>query len=198
MKDRPLAIFEVHAVMDDLSFQIKEFSPPLILKAMEAICVDAEPVSNRRLGVEIYDWHPLPGRKAAVDIYLSTSSKIIKCHRQGPPSRLGFAMKRKLRMVADERKLFNDVLYNDSARYAISYIEDGQQQTALIDTAGFINWSYAPNGLRQEHMRSVETVRDAIAACSVARMISPFVVDELNTREPQKRRSAAYSVPPSA
>jgi hypothetical protein len=96
-------------------------------------------------------------------------------------------------MVVDERLFFNDGMYNDNARYAISYVEDSQKRTALIDAAGFINWDYLPNGLRPADMRSIETVRDALVACGVARFISPFVVDELNFARPDKRKSASYS-----
>ena len=162
---------------------------------MEAICVDADPVSNRRVGGKTYDWQPRIGGADEIKIFLSTSSKTIKCHRQGPPSRLGFAMKHKLRLVVDERMSFNGVMYNEKTRYAITYTDDGEQKTALIDMSGFINWGYLPNALRPEDMRSVETVRDALASCGIERIVSPFVVDELNNREPQKRKSAGYSLP---
>jgi hypothetical protein len=56
MKDRPLVIFDIHAVMDNLSFKLKEFNPPLILKAMEAVSVDADIVSKRYLDGKVYDW----------------------------------------------------------------------------------------------------------------------------------------------
>lgn len=46
MKDRPIAIFGAHAVMDKLSFSLKQFNPPMILKAMEAVTIEAEKVSN--------------------------------------------------------------------------------------------------------------------------------------------------------
>jgi hypothetical protein len=74
MKDRPLTIFEIHAVMGDVFLQIREFSPPLIIKAMKAMRIDTGPASNRRLGPEIYEWNLLHGRKAGIDIYLSNAS----------------------------------------------------------------------------------------------------------------------------
>jgi hypothetical protein len=182
MKDRPLAILEIYAVMDNLSFKLKEFDPPLILKAMEAVSVKADIVSKRYLGREVYDWKPPAGKPADVDIFLSTASKTIKCHRQGPPSRLGFTMKRKLYLIVDKTNLFNEVIYNDKAKFAITYTEDKKQKTALIDIGGIIHWDYVANRLRSEDMQSEETVKAAIVARGLAPLISPFEIDDLHKR----------------
>jgi hypothetical protein len=191
MKDRPLAIFEIHAEMDNLSFKLKEFDPPLILKAMEAVSVKADIVSKRTLDREVYDWKPPDGKPADVDIFLSTASKTIKCRRQGPPlSRLRFAMKRKLHLIVDETNQFNEVIYNDKAKFAITYTEDKKQKTALIDIGGIIHWDYVANGLRSEDMQSAETVKAAIVARGLAPLISPFVIDDLHERQrPQQSRT---------
>jgi hypothetical protein len=180
MKDRPLAIFEIHAVMGKLSFKIKEFNPPMILKALEATNVEADVVSTRYLQSEVYEWRFLVENTAEIDIYLSTASKMVKCRRQGPPSRFGFAMKRKLQVVTDLTRRFNGLIYNDYTKFAVVYTEEKTQKTALVDTRGVIHWNHNPNGLRPEHMQNAATVKEAIIASGLASRISPFHIVTLN------------------
>lgn len=180
LKDRPLAIFEIHAVMNGLSFHLKKFDPPIILKAMEAITVEAERPSVRYVGNDEYEWEDPVLSKTSLDIYLTTSSRVIKCRRQGPPSQFGFAMNRKLRIITSATWRFNNVTYNKNCKYALTYTEDNRQKTALIDVAGFIHWNRTPNGLRGQDLRSADTVRQALTACGLAPLISPFSVDELH------------------
>jgi hypothetical protein len=191
MKDRPLAIFGIHAVMDGLSFSLKEFNPPFILKAMEATTIEIPAVTKRRLGREIYHWELPAGRPAAIDIFLSTATKTVKCRHAKPPSQIAFAIKQKLRPICDETNSFNGVLYNDNAKFAITYTEENQSKIALIDQAGVIYWDYAINGLRPHEIETVDTVKAALIRCGLARLISPFAVDALSDDHPIKRTKAA-------
>jgi hypothetical protein len=196
--------------MDNLSFNLKEFDPPLILKAMEAVNVEAETVSKRYLGNDVFEWknpwaraagsttaperrrgwlRRLTGRsggngKHRIDIFLSTTWKTIKCRRyHGASTQFGFAKNRGLRLITNSTSRFNDTIYNDNAKHAIIYIADKTQQTALIDISGIIHWDYTPNALRQTDMQSTDAVRAAIVACGLSTIISPFVVENLQTRD---------------
>lgn len=181
-KDRPVAIFSIDAVMGNVSIGLKELNPPLILKAMEAATVEIEPVSKRHLGDDVYEWKLPRGEPAEINIYLSTSFKTIKCHRDGPPSHMGFAIKRGLRSVTNSREKFNGIIYNDNARYALVYTEDKKQKTSLISKGGFISWDFLPNMLQPAHMQNTKTVRTAILATGLEPLISPFVVEDLQNQ----------------
>jgi hypothetical protein len=212
MKDRPLAIFSIHAVMDNLSFHLKEFDPPLILKAMETVNVEAETVSKRYLGNDVFEWKnpwaareagstPAPERRRGwlrrltgrsggngkhreepIDIFLSTTWKTIKCRRYHGASTFGFAKNRGLRLITNSTSRVNDTIYNDNAKYAIIYIADKTQKTALIDISGTIHWNYTPNRLRQTDMQSTDTIKAAIVACGLSKIIAPFAVEELQAQ----------------
>jgi hypothetical protein len=192
MKDRPLAIFGIHAVMEGLSFSLKELNPPLILKGLEATTVEIDAVSGWRLGVEPYKWDLPQGRHANIDIYLSTATRTVKCRRESPPSAMTFALSRELRPVIQETTRFNGVIYNEKARYALTYIDSGVEKTSIIDLAGIIHWDQAINGLRLEDMKTADTVRDALVKCGIGSAIAPFAVDDIQTCQPGKPRKAAF------
>lgn len=183
MKDRPLAIFSIHAVMDGMSFGLKEFDPPLILKAMEAVTVETQRVSYYYAEGKVYEWTTLQRGESPVDIYLSTSLRTIKCSRRSPPSRIEFAMKRRLRLVTTGTRRFNEVIYNQNARYALIYTEEGRQRTVLISTHGDIDWHWAQNRLPPSDMRDIRTVHEAIERSGIAPLISPYAVHDLHGEE---------------
>jgi hypothetical protein len=166
--------------MGNLSFHLKKFDPPLILKAMEAANIDVDIASERFLGHESYDWKPVPGKADSVDIYVSTVAKSIKCSRRYPYDRTAFSIKKKLRPVMHLTHRFNEVIYNDNARYAITYCDEKAKKTALISTGGTIYWDYPISALRPSEMKSCATVRAAIVATGLEPMIAPFFVDDLH------------------
>ncbi len=198
LKDRPLAIFDIHAVMDGLSFGLKEFRPPLILKALEACTIEIDSVSERYVGPQPYDWKPKPEERDGVDIYISTFSKQIKCLKKGTKTHLGFAIKRRLKLVTTGTSQFNGLIYNKNAKFAITYTEDKQQKTALIDAAGVIHWDRTPNGLRPSDIKSPESVKNILIECGVAPLIAPFVVEELHKSGANKNRNAVSYYPPGS
>lgn len=141
MKDSPLAIFSIHAVVEKFSINLKEFNPPLILKAMEAVNVEADTVSKRYIGNDVFEWKDSFDQKHRIDIYLSTAHKTIKCRRhQGPSTQqFSFANKHGLRLITTSISRFNDRIYNDNAKYAITYMNRNAQHTALVHVNGIID-----------------------------------------------------------
>ncbi|WP_143287223.1 hypothetical protein [Burkholderia pseudomallei] len=178
MKDRSLAIFQVHAVFNGMVFPLKDFDPPLILKAYEAVNVEVPEVSNYYVGGQQFKWEAgLDLQK--IDIFLSTASKIVKCKHGSPPSRIGFARHQNKTIVTTHTDMFNDRVYNDNVKYAIGYRLDGVEHTSFIDRSGFIDWRFAPNMLRAEHIVSEDAVRNALDASGIGRVIGRYYVEKL-------------------
>lgn len=182
MKDRPVPIFSVHAVMDGIVFGLREFDPPMILKPFEAIMVEANVVSEWFVGSEEYDWRPPIETADKVEIYLCSSFKTIKCKPGGYASKIEFATKKNLAVAAASTRRFNEIIYNDNALFALTYVMGGETKTAIIDNAGFIGWDILPNMLRKEDIRNADAVRQAIISSGLERIIGRFFVDDLQER----------------
>ncbi len=56
MRDKPLTVFEIYAVIDDdVYFQVEKFDPPIIIKPLESALIETRPYSRLNLGREIFD-----------------------------------------------------------------------------------------------------------------------------------------------
>jgi hypothetical protein len=181
MKDRPIAIFGIHAVADNLSFNLKNCDPPLILKGMESMNVDVDDVSARYVGDQIYDWKPPELSGIELTIYLSTSDKIVRCRRAGPPTQFGYALANNLTSVVNSIQKFNGIVILPFDRFAIIYKYRGDEKTAIIDDTGLIDWHHAPNQLRPDDMLNEKTVQAALKGSQLTAIISEFVVHDLKT-----------------
>lgn len=178
MKDRSLAVFKAHAVFDGMVLPLKDFDPPLILKAYEAVNVEIPEVSNYYVGNRPFEWSPgIELHK--IDIFLSTASKMVKCKHGAPPSQFSFAKRSNNTLVTTHTATFNDRVYNDNVRYAIVYRFDGVDQTAFVDQAGFIDWRLSPNLLRPEEYGSAEAVKNTLDSSGTGRIIGPYFVETL-------------------
>jgi hypothetical protein len=189
LKDRPVVIFSAHAVMDKFWFNLKRFDPPMILKPMEAVNIEADIVSKYQIDDEILEWKdPIIDKKRPITIYLSTSNNTIRCHRHQNPyiRELTYPNKHKLRIVKNYTSRFGDIIYNDDAKYALIYTQDNKRKTALIDRFGMIwgggsnHWDYPMNAINVSDLESPDTVRVAIASSELANIISPFYVQSLS------------------
>jgi len=181
LKDRPVAIFEAHAVMEGKSLSLKKFDPPFILKGMEAANITIEPVSAYSLGNEPYEWKdPITNKGQRIDIYLATSGRNIKCLKRGPSSHLRIIRKKNLQMISKHTRRYNDHIINDEARYAVIYNDDGKDKTVFIDRTGHIhNWDYLPNALHISYLKDKATVRSAIEGSNIGLLMKAFVVEDL-------------------
>ncbi|SEH38648.1 hypothetical protein [Magnetospirillum fulvum] len=183
MKDRAVPIFSMHAVMNGIVFDLRQFDPPMILKPFEATTVEADVISEWRVNKEKYNLRPPIESREEVEIYVCTHKKDIKCIRGGLPSAIGFALRKKLHFASPIKNSFNGVVYNDNAIFAITYIMDGQQKTALIDKQGFINWDILPNFLREIDIINKDSVTNAISSSDLPPIIGGFCVDDLRDHD---------------
>ena len=139
-------------------------------------------VSEWFVGNEEYEWRPPIETAKKVEIYLCSSFKTIKCKPGGRASKIGFAMKKKLSIAMASTRRFNDIIYNDNALFALTYVMGGETKTAIIDNAGFIGWDILPNMLRKEDICSTDAVRQAIISSGLEKIIGRFFVDDLQER----------------
>jgi hypothetical protein len=178
MKDRSLAIFQTHAVFNGMVFPLKDFDPPLILKAYEAVNVEIPEVSHYYVGSQLFEWSAgIDLHK--IDIFLSTASKMVKCKHGAPPSQIGFAQRWNHSLVTAHTETFNGRVYNDNVKYAIGYRLDGVEQTSFVEQSGFIDWEFAPNMLRAEDIVSEEVVRSVLDKSGIGRIIGRYYVETL-------------------
>lgn len=174
-KDRPITIFAIQAVAKDISFVVEEFDPPIVLKALETMTIDTRPYSMLELGDS--EWEPDFLQK--LEIFLITPrKKAIKCKEESHPSVVKMRAFNHLKTASKITKTFNGVAYNDKAKYAISFKQNSDIKTAIVDISGFINdpWKYTYNMIPAEFLQSEETLKSflkttkadvALQICSV-------------------------------
>lgn len=180
LKDKSLVVFAIHATVDDLSIPLREFKPPLILKGMEAIRVEIDPVSEYVVGGDNFEFDFLVTRDLKFNIYIDTISKTIKCQKRGPSHQFLFAKKRNLRHVMPLRNSFNGRIYGSMIKYAIVYRDAGNKtSTAFIDDVGVIDWGISPNMLQRHQITSEISIEAALKQHGVGALIEPFFVTRL-------------------
>lgn len=181
LKDRPVAIFEIHAVVNGRSLQLKKFDPPFILKNLESTNIEIEPVSFYSTDEGDFEWKDPTAKNERVDFYLSTVDKNIKCIRKGPASHYQVMQKKKLKLISAHTKHYNGHIINDEARYAVVYKDNGKDKTAFIDRHGIMhNWDYLPNALHIDDLKDRDTVRAAIMRSGLEPLVKPFVIEDLD------------------
>ena len=181
LKDRPMAIHSMHAVVNnEISYEIDKFEPPLILKALESLRIETRPYSRLWLGSEKYkpDF-VLPNR---IDIYLVLSDRMIKCEPGSHPSLLPFKTLNKYQRANKETERFNNVVYNEHAAYAITYSQQGQVKTAIIDRSGFISqeWNFEFNMIPPVSMKSKDHIKRLLEESPFGKLVKHFTVDDLH------------------
>jgi len=115
MKDRSLAVFEAHAVVEGMVFPFTKFDPPLILKAYEAANIEIPEISSYYVGNQQYEWKSaLDFHK--IDIFLSTASRLVKCEHGAPTSGIGHARKENYVLVTTHTTRFNGAIVESGVR----------------------------------------------------------------------------------
>lgn len=195
LKDRPMAIHSIYAVVnDEISYELDKFEPPLILKALESLRIETRPYSRLRLGAEKYEPDfVLPNR---IDIYLVLSDRMIKCERGSHPNFLPIKKLNKYQHATKETVRFNDEVYNEHAAYAITYKQQGQVKTAIVDTSGFIGrwWDFRFNMIPPASMASKDHVKKLLEQIQFDKFVESFAVDDLR----RVQQSLPADVPASA
>lgn len=180
LKDAPLTIFAIYAVLGkDVSIQVEKFDPPIILKPLETAKIETRPYSRLVLDGQKYDPDFLSPTK--IDIYLVLSNKIIKCIRANHPDLEALPVFLRYRHAIKETRTFNKIVYNEYARYAITYRIKSNIITAIVDTGGFIgdNWDFPFNVIPPQAMATKDDIKQFLEQSIFSKLTDGFSVDEL-------------------
>ncbi|TWC27795.1 MULTISPECIES: S24 family peptidase [unclassified Pseudomonas] len=183
LKDKPLTVHEIYVLVDrHFVVPVQKLSPPIVVKGLESIALDTDPVSNYYLGEEEYNFDKYSGQ--ILEFYLSTHEGLIKCKTVNPPS-VGSYTKFKDYVVAmPHTQRYNGIVYNENAAYALIYRYEGESKTAILETGGLIltGWPFLPNQLQLHDMRSEHSVKAALMASEIKYLIkeSELHVHKLN------------------
>ena len=141
--------------------------------------VETLPYSRLRLGAEPYEPEFVSPNR--IDIYLALSDRIIKCKTGDHPSFLPIQKLSKYQHATKETMKFNDVVYNENAAYAITYRQQGQVKTAIIDKSGFIcrGWDFRMNMIPSTSMATKDHVRQLLVEIQFDKVVEWFAVDDL-------------------
>lgn len=181
-KDRPVTIFAIQAVIEkDITYTLDEFDPPMILKALETVTITTSHYSSLMIGDA--KWEPEFVLPQQVEIFLITDSKVIKCKMICHPSLNRIHHFDIYMPVSKITKKFNGVVYNENAKFAITYTykNDSSIKTAIVDVSGFItnDWNYRYNMIPHENMQSVAGVIDFLKSAKAENAFNIYGVDEL-------------------
>lgn len=152
-KDKPVSIYRIIAVLDKSYYlEIKECSPPLILKPYESISVETEPFSHLSINADRY----FPDYFKA-DIYIESDEEIIKCKARAHKDHSYNFDK-----ITKTTKKFNDIVYNDYVAYILVYTVNSVEKTAFISDNGVISeeWNLLYNRIKgsQKNIQADEII----------------------------------------
>jgi hypothetical protein len=180
-KDRPLTIFSIHAVLGNRNvIEIESFSPPLILKPLEAIEIRPRPFSAYMMGNDEYN--PAYDEWNGATIWLALESRFLKCKPISSPTTTRMRHFRRLKFITKVTKQMNGVVYKLDSRYAISYGTGDDTKTAIVTKGGIItgDWGFAPNHLRETDLASEATVKAALEASGLTARLGGIAVRKLS------------------
>lgn len=179
LKDGPLAIFAIYALLDkDIYIELDRFDPPLILKPLETLKIATDPYSQLIIGNDRFE----PDfTRSKIDIYLVLSDKIIKCIQAGHPNLQSLPVLLNHRYAIKETKKFNNIVYNEFAAYAITYRINAKIETTIVDKAGHIggDWAFPFNAIPVDVMGSKEDVKQFLEKTIFGKLTDSFSVDAL-------------------
>jgi hypothetical protein len=180
LKDKPVTVFAIYAVIDqDISWEIDKFDPPIILKPLESSRIETEPYSELYLGADKFEPNFISPSK--IDIFIVTPHKIVKCKTVSHPNLLNIPVFKHYRSATKNTRRFNNIVYNNEAAYAITYVLNSEVITAIVDQSGFIgsNFGFGFNMVPVECMKSKDDLRTCLEQTSFGKMVDRFVVDKL-------------------
>ena len=179
-KDRALTVFAIYAVMDqEIFWEIDKFEPPIVLNPLESTRVETRPYSQLMLGADNFE--PEFMAPYNIDIYIVLSHRVVKCKTVTHPRLLNIPAFQHYRMAIKHTKRFNNIVYNDDAAYAITYVIGSEIKTAIVDSSGFVccNWNFRFNMIPPEFMGSKEEIQKYLETLQFGNFVKWFVVDIL-------------------
>lgn len=178
-KDKPLSIFSAFLLINkDVLVPVEKFDPPIVLKGLEVAQVTTTPFSNYYLGLEPFELTFDIIRDA--EFFVVAASGAIRCDILNAHSDYSFAHKNDMGIVVKNTSMFNGLVYNEHALFAISYLIDGVQKTALVARSGFIggDWDLRYNMIPKEQLTK-EGIWEFIKRCGYEKLFQGVGIDEL-------------------
>ncbi|MCZ4328515.1 hypothetical protein [Castellaniella denitrificans] len=177
-KDKSIAIFEAFAASSDMVLTLRTFSPPLVLKAYEAVNIEVQEASAYYVGDQEVDLLSQID-DLQLNVFLATPSKLVKCRPHDVSSAIGYARKHGRKLVCVSRHTFNGRVYSKKVKYAICCTVDGEHKTFFIDSGGFIDWGFRPNGLHADQLVNAQAVKNALDSIGADQIIGPYIVEAM-------------------
>lgn len=186
-KDRPVTIFSIQAVVNnEITYEIQKFDSPYVIRAMEAVSIETNPYSKLMIGES--EWEPNLIAEDKIDIYLEVPTGVIKCQALPHPNLSAASKFRHLARASKITSAFNGIVYNDNAKYAITYATKGSttRKTALVDVKGFVGgeWDYPINMMAPQQLTSIEGVREFLKLSRADEFLTIYGVDALGACTP--------------
>jgi hypothetical protein len=181
LKDKPLTIFAIYALVnDEVYFEVDRCEPPIIIKALECAQIETRPYSQ--LTLDGQKFAPDFGPNKNIAIYLVAEKKVIKCKMVTHPDLT--ANSKGYRHAAKETTTFNNTVYTDDAAFAIVYCVNANSdlRTAIVHRSGLIlrDWEFWFNMIPQEHMKSEDDLKSFLEAMELNKATAWFKVHPLS------------------
>ena len=160
LKDKPLVVYQVlaHFPSLDTYLCVQTFSPPLVIKGLEATSVKPEPYSFLDLQND-----PFNDVSTEFDVWLVTERRLVKCKKAKNPYTL-IEKKLKGAEITKIKNTFNGRIYSRDSKYALIYNHNGTEHIGFLLRNGVVR-DNGPVGLTllpAEIMDSEESIAAAI------------------------------------
>lgn len=194
-KDKTIVIHDIYIrVNKDIIIEVKEFSPPLIVKALETTQIDFEDVSSYTDGEQEIDFYSLIDKSNLVEFFSNTPDGPLRLETKGTPTARSQAYKQKATLIYPIRKEFKGIIYGDNIRWAIVYKTYGMEKTAFITEYGFacLDWPYRKNQFEEKNIGGAELIKDEILSSPLKDIITEFIIYDLSKNSSEKYSPAAF------
>ncbi|MGA8135249.1 MAG: hypothetical protein WCA48_14055 [Pseudomonas gingeri] len=181
LKDKPLIIHALYADIDHHAlFTIKEFETPLVVKGLESVVIETEPVSAYDIDHDPYE----PPLSSIKDVYVVTTGKQFRCDIDNTPTVYALAKQGLYKQIKTITYAYLGLTFNDEVRYGLSFSVFGERRAALVGNNGLIsgNWPFNVNRLRPEEMETVEAVEKTLNDEYHEFLGDSLIAHELNTK----------------
>lgn len=163
LKDKPLPVFAITFVLNrDQSIVIKKFDTPVIIKGLESFIYTTEEVTDYYINGEAVSMSFSNFRN--IEIYVTTTSKIVKCKAVAWPKNLTDDFNRQYHTIIAERRTFKGKSVSPNFKYAFEYNFEGRNYSGFVMNSGLIrgDWPYASNIISAEDGESQASVRNIL------------------------------------
>jgi hypothetical protein len=160
-KNRPLAIFEIFAVFDgNVVGQLQKFTPPLVLKPLEALSVAIEPCSFYMLGEKQYVLD-----RTSATIHLALENKTYECKLADVSMMMDVVRKKRLAPLTRVENRHNGDIYGPQVKYVVTYRNGKEIKRAFMTKHGHIagdDWPFEYNAVPPADAATREAVYQAL------------------------------------